>query len=142
VFNRFAIGNFIKQNKFDRWLGEQLSGLNRHARYIHTKYMLVDPLGRDPVVISGSANFSDASVRDNDENMLVIRGNKRVADIYLTEFFRLWNHYAFREWAAKQEHPATSEFRHLEPDDNWRSVYYGNTDRARQRMLFAGTLEA
>jgi phosphatidylserine/phosphatidylglycerophosphate/cardiolipin synthase-like enzyme len=140
VFNRFAVGNFIKQNRFDRWLGEELSGLNRHARYIHTKYMLVDPLGRDPLVISGSANFSEASVRDNDENMLVVRGNKRVADLYLTEFFRLWNHYAFREWAARQEHPATTEFRHLVPDDSWRSVYYGNTERARQRMLFAGTL--
>jgi phosphatidylserine/phosphatidylglycerophosphate/cardiolipin synthase-like enzyme len=139
--NRFAVGNFMSQNRFDRWLHERLSGLNRHARYIHTKYMLVDPLGRDPIVISGSANFSDASVRDNDENMLVIRGNKRVADVYLTEFMRLWNHYSFREWAAKQTKPASTSFRHLEPDDGWRLPYYGNTQRARQRAIFAGTFD-
>jgi hypothetical protein len=29
--------------------------------------------------------------------MLVIRGNKAVADIYLGEFMRLFSHYAFRE---------------------------------------------
>ena len=32
-----------------------------------------------------------------EENMLVIQGNTTMADIYLTEFFRLWNHCAFRE---------------------------------------------
>ena len=54
------------------------------------------PLGADPVVVTGSANFSKASTTDNDENMLIIRGNTRVADIYFTEFNRLFNHYYFR----------------------------------------------
>jgi phosphatidylserine/phosphatidylglycerophosphate/cardiolipin synthase-like enzyme len=45
--------------------------------------MLVDPLCDDPLIITGSANFSDASTTKNDENMLVIRGDTRVADIYL-----------------------------------------------------------
>ena len=39
-----------------------------------------------PIVVTGSANFSNASCVDNDENMLVIRGDKRVADVYLGEF--------------------------------------------------------
>ena len=47
-------------------------------------------------MITGSANFSDASTRKNDENMLVIRGDRRVADIYLSEFMRLFNHFQFR----------------------------------------------
>jgi len=142
VFNRFAVGNFMRQNLFDRWVHEQLSGLNRHAQYIHTKFMLVDPLDTDPIVVTGSANFSDASTKDNDENMLVIRGDKSVADIYLTEYFRLWNHYAFREWAASQKVPSAASPRHLETDDRWREPYYRDTDRARQRMIFAGTLRA
>jgi phosphatidylserine/phosphatidylglycerophosphate/cardiolipin synthase-like enzyme len=140
VFNRFAIGSYLAQNRFDRWVHEQLSGLNRHAHYIHTKYMLVDPLGEDPIIVTGSANFSEASTRENDENMLVIRGDTTVADIYLTEFFRLWNHYAFREWASKQDTASTAALRHLDPDDSWRGKYYDDTPRARQRMLFAGTL--
>ena len=64
--------------------------------YIHSKFLLEDPLGDDPIVVTGSANFSDASTNDNDENMLVIRGDQRVADIYFTEFNRLFYHYYFR----------------------------------------------
>ena len=71
--------NRIVTNAFDRWLKEKLSGLNTHVQFIHTKYMLVDPLGDDPIVITGSANFSEASTVRNDENMLVIRGHARVA---------------------------------------------------------------
>lgn len=71
-------------------------GLNRHVSYIHSKFLLANPLGNDPVVVTGSANFSAASTNANDENMLIVRGDQRVADIYFTEFNRLFNHYFFR----------------------------------------------
>jgi phosphatidylserine/phosphatidylglycerophosphate/cardiolipin synthase-like enzyme len=120
-------------NMFDRWLGERLSGLNSHVRYVHTKYMLIDPLGPDPIILSGSANFSAASSKDNDENMLVIRGDKRVADIYLGEFMRLYNHFAFRDWASNN--PGAQSPKHLRTDAWWRG-YFGNTARSRQRAYF------
>ena len=138
-FNRFAIGSAIAVNSFDRWLKEKQSGLNAHVPYIHTKFMLIDPLGSDPVVITGSANFSDASTNANDENMLVIRGNTTVADIYLTEYFRLWNHYAFREWVAKNQGNPNLAPQFLKTDDSWRDVYFGDTEQSRQRVLFSGT---
>jgi hypothetical protein len=55
-----------------------------------------DPLGNDPIVVTGSANFSDNSTTAYDKIMLIIRGDKRVADIYFTEFNRLFSHYYFR----------------------------------------------
>src|SRR6185295_13804860 len=55
--------------------------LNTHVAYIHSKFLLRDPLGKDPIVVTGSANFSNPSTTDNDENMLIIRGDQRVADI-------------------------------------------------------------
>ena len=137
-FNRFAIGSLIRVNSFDKWLKEGLSGLNSHVPYIHTKFMLIDPLGSNPIVISGSANFSDPSTNANDENMLVIQGNTTVADIYLTEFFRLWNHYAFREWAAKNQGNPNVKPQFLKADDTWRNIYFGNTEQSRQRVLFSG----
>lgn len=93
-----SVGHHIELNRFDRWLAE-LDKITdtAHVLYVHTKYMLIDPLGAEPTVIVGSANFSGASTTDNDENMLVIRGNAAVADIYLGEFMRLFSHYAFRE---------------------------------------------
>ncbi len=133
--NRFAIGAQLRGSRFENWLNETLSGLNKNVKFIHTKYMLIDPLGPDPIVVAGSANFSVASTTNNDENMLIIRGNKRVADIYLGEFMRLYNHYAFREWAASRRSVAEATRLHLRTDDWWRD-YFGDTERARQREYF------
>ena len=132
--NVFAVGDFIRTNEIDGWLQERLSGLNAHVRYVHNKFMLVDPLGNDPIVICGSANFSEASTIRNDENMLVVRGNTRVADIYLGEFMRLYSHFAFREslqWRKPDDPPKP-----LRTDDWWRD-YFGNTPRSRRRVCFA-----
>lgn len=62
-------------------------------KYVHNKFILIDPLGDNPVVLSGSANFSNASIGSNDENSVLVKGDARVADIYLTEFNRLFEHF-------------------------------------------------
>lgn len=132
--NLFAVGDFIRTNRIDGWVKERLSNLNSNVRYVHNKFMLVDPLGDDPIVVAGSANFSDASTRRNDENMVVTRGNRRVADIYLGEFMRLYSHHAFREslkWRDPNDPP-----KHLRTDDWWRD-YFGRTPRATRRRFFA-----
>jgi phosphatidylserine/phosphatidylglycerophosphate/cardiolipin synthase-like enzyme len=91
----FAGGGRLEEGVLKNFLGERDNPLNRND-YIHTKFMLVDPLGKDPLVVSGSANFSRPSQRINDENMLVIRGDTRVADIYLGEFMRIFDHHYAR----------------------------------------------
>jgi phosphatidylserine/phosphatidylglycerophosphate/cardiolipin synthase-like enzyme len=82
-----------------KWVAETNDikiGLNQFVSYVHLKFILSDPLGPDPIVVTGSANFSEASTTENDENMIIIRGDRRVADIYFTEFNRLWGHYYYR----------------------------------------------
>src|SRR5437870_8209429 len=136
--NKFAIGSRLGKGAVNHWLIEQLSGLNVHVRYLHTKYMLVDPLGANPLVVSGSANFSDASTTDNDENMLVIRGDARVADIYLGEFMRLYNHFAFRDWLSQQPKNTEAKVSHLDEQDKWWKRYFDGSFASRQREYFAG----
>jgi phosphatidylserine/phosphatidylglycerophosphate/cardiolipin synthase-like enzyme len=135
--NKFAIGSRLGKGAFNHWLVEQLSGLNVNVRYLHTKYMLVDPLGANPLVVCGSANFSEASTTNNDENMLIIRGNPRVADIYLGEFMRLYRHFAFRDWLT--QHPEADEVQvgHLDETDQWWKRYFGDSFESRQRSYFA-----
>jgi len=133
--NRFAIGSKLTSHKFERWVREANTDLNRNVRYIHNKFMLIDPLGDDPIVVAGSANFSAASSTKNDENMLIVRGNKRAADVYLGEFMRLYSHHAFREFLESGK--TTGNLAHLRTDDWWRD-YFGSTTRARQKELFAG----
>ena len=54
-------------------------GIGTHVNWVHTKFMLVDPLGDTPVVVTGSANRSLSSINANDENLVVIKGTKRAA---------------------------------------------------------------
>jgi len=132
--NVFAVGDFIATNEFDGWVKEKLTGLNSNVRYVHNKFMLIDPMSNDPIVVAGSANFSEASTEDNDENMIIVRGNKRVADIYLGEFMRLFTHHSFREslkWRRPDEPPKP-----LRTDDWWKDSF-GNTPRSSRRKYFA-----
>jgi phosphatidylserine/phosphatidylglycerophosphate/cardiolipin synthase-like enzyme len=94
-----SIGGSIPTNGFDAWVKES-TGITNNVQWVHTKFMVVDPLSTTPTVITGSANFSVDSTRTNDENMLVIRDDLRVADIYFTEYMRLFAHYGFREAVA------------------------------------------
>jgi phosphatidylserine/phosphatidylglycerophosphate/cardiolipin synthase-like enzyme len=139
-YNRIAIGNVLEENLFERWLKEQLTGFNTHVRYVHTKYMLIDPLGEEPVVVTGSANFSDASTKKNDENMLVISGDKHVTDIYLTEFMRLFMHFYFRmiaNWIGPAA--ADADAGYLKDDDSWITPYYqADHPKCKERLYFAG----
>jgi phosphatidylserine/phosphatidylglycerophosphate/cardiolipin synthase-like enzyme len=92
----FASGGYLAEGALANFLQERSNPLNSN-RYIHDKFMLVDPLSDDPLVVTGSANFSKPSQRTNDENMLVIRGSKRVADIYFGEFMRVFDHHYARD---------------------------------------------
>jgi phosphatidylserine/phosphatidylglycerophosphate/cardiolipin synthase-like enzyme len=92
----------------EHFIGESLTGFNRNA-YIHDKFMLVDPLGKGPIVATGSANFSGPSQYANDENMVVIRGSTRVADIYFGEFMRIFDHLYSRYIVAKMKKAGTSD---------------------------------
>ena len=101
----------------------------------------MDPLGADPIVVTGSANFSKASTNDNDENMLLIRGNQRVADIYFTEFNRLFNHYYFRSVteALKDSAGAGSSDASLflyEKADDWLKKYQPGKLKTKRLQLY------
>ena len=139
-------GAFVPADALAGFLPELKNPLSNNVEYIHSKYLLLDPLGDDPIVITGSANFSTSSTNRNDENMLVIRGNNAVAEIYFTEFFRLFAHYRFRYILQLQPHqptpgPETNTEAPvgLDPSDNWWPKYFDEPNRVRQRQLLAGT---
>lgn len=136
-----AWGSYINDNLY-QWAGETSArelGLNRHVIYIHSKFLLVDPLSDDPVVVTGSANFSEPSTNANDENMLIIRGNKRAADIYFTEFNRLFNHYYFRAVYSNVKQNRTTKDANifLQPNDSWLKKYKKGKYRYKRVDMFS-----
>ncbi len=117
-----------------------VDGVGKHVYWIHTKYMIVDPLGKEPIVVTGSANFSKASSDTNDENMLIIKGDKRIADIYFGEYLRLYSHYAFREavkWALQKKKagkPSDWKPQFLAVNDGWMNDYFSQNDTSARRI--------
>ena len=131
----------IKEFELDKWLLQE--DHFRHQGFVffvHTKFLLIDPLSDDPLVCSGSANFSPDSLLANDENMLLIRGNTRVVDIYLTEFDRIFRHFYFRDVANEVEAKGSeAEGAFLEETDEWTESYFkpGLFKTRRRQMFFA-----
>lgn len=138
-------GAFLPAGALAGWAAELKNPLSNNVEYVHSKYLLIDPLGDDPIVVTGSANFSVASTTGNDENMLVIRGDAAVAELYFTEFMRLFDHYKFRytlSLGPKDPTPGPQSgveaATGLDPTDAWWAKYYDQPGRARQREVLAG----
>lgn len=135
-----AVGAKLSKGDMENFLGEYLTGFNRN-RYIHDKFMLVDPLGDDPIVVTGTANFSGASQAANDENMLVIRDSERVADIYFGEFMRIFDHLYSRYIVGKMKAAGKSD-----PDagflkektDDWLPQHFKKGRKELRRRYFMG----
>ena len=129
----------IKDFDLDKWLlAEDHYRHDGFVFFVHTKFLLIDPLSRDPLVCTGSANFSSGSLTSNDENMLVIRGDTRVADIYLTEFDRLFRHFYFRVVANEVEaEGGEAEGVFLDETSVWTEGHFEpGTFKARRREMF------
>lgn len=138
-------------SKFDdqwgQWLNEIHSGLNgSNVLYIHTKYLIVDPMGPKTLIITGSANFSTNSTSSNDENMVIIpcindEGKTRVQDIYLGEFFRLFDHWYFRYLHSIDTSSKTEQAKRRflkSTSKEWVDPYFHEgSDRFKRRTYFS-----
>jgi phosphatidylserine/phosphatidylglycerophosphate/cardiolipin synthase-like enzyme len=66
------------------------------AIHVHHKFIVIDGNTDHPTIYTGSPNFSHSAENDNDENVLEIKGNTELAQVYVAEFMRLYNHYRAR----------------------------------------------
>jgi phosphatidylserine/phosphatidylglycerophosphate/cardiolipin synthase-like enzyme len=135
-------GSYI-QSSIDQWAAEKSSGglFEPGVDFVHNKIILIDPLGEVPTVISGSANYSENSTSKNDENTLIIKGDDRVADIYFTEFVRLFDHFSFREWLAGHQKVFDP---YLEEDGKWVDKYFDSPDylNVKRKLIFKNMARA
>lgn len=136
----FASGGYLGPGWWANFLAERSNPLNSND-FIHTKFLLVDPLSDDPLVVTGSANFSRPSQWRNDENMLAIRGDTRVADIYFGEYMRVFDHHYARYIVRKlqAEGVADPDAGFLKEDAGWtRGHFDARSYKAKRRRYFVG----
>jgi phosphatidylserine/phosphatidylglycerophosphate/cardiolipin synthase-like enzyme len=111
----------------------------RRAVRIHHKFVLIDAETSQPILYTGSANFSNNSQYKNDENMLEIIGHEPLAKAYLAEFMRLYEHYRARIAFVRSQEAghAQSTFK-LTRDASWAKKYFTPgrpEEKARRAMV-------
>ena len=92
----------------------------------HSKYVVIDPFSDSCVVVTGSHNLGDQASYNNDENMVIIRGHRPIAEAYAANALDIYDHYAWRWWLAKDPQNTWTS---LKPDDSWQNSYFDDNSR-------------
>jgi phosphatidylserine/phosphatidylglycerophosphate/cardiolipin synthase-like enzyme len=88
----------------------------------HSKMIVIDPFEPDCTVITGSHNFSRSASEHNDENFVVVRGNRALAEAYAVACAATYDHYRWRAYLADCAAGGTAPWSHLVADDAWQTA--------------------
>jgi phosphatidylserine/phosphatidylglycerophosphate/cardiolipin synthase-like enzyme len=88
---------------------------------VHSKVVLVDPFGADPVLLTGSHNLGPKASGKNDENLLIIRGAPGLAAAYAANIMAVYNQYRWR--FRRQTQPKNKRWKGLKDSDTWQTGY-------------------
>jgi phosphatidylserine/phosphatidylglycerophosphate/cardiolipin synthase-like enzyme len=83
---------------------------------VHSKAIVIDPFSDDCAVITGSHNFSVSASERNDENLVVVRGNTKLAQAYAVHINGVYDHYSWRAYLASGGDPTQI----YKPLDGWK----------------------
>jgi phosphatidylserine/phosphatidylglycerophosphate/cardiolipin synthase-like enzyme len=93
---------------------------------VHDKIVVIDPLGPRCAVITGSHNFGYKASYENDENMVIVEGDKAFAAAYAVHVLDVFDHYKFRAWRNTiPDDDKTDDG--LYTDDHWLKPYVRGT---------------
>jgi phosphatidylserine/phosphatidylglycerophosphate/cardiolipin synthase-like enzyme len=129
-FRAVPAGAINAKDAFGAWEAEM-------ARFgfaiIHNKIVVIDPFSDNCTVVTGSHNLGFRASHNNDENMVIIRGHKGLAEAYACHVLDLYDHYAFR--FLLRQHPEIFG-KPLQPDDTWQERYIIGKDEKSPELRF------
>src|SRR5450830_140214 len=103
---------------------------------IHDKIVVIDPLSPDCVVITGSHNLGYKASYENDENLVIMRGNPLVAQAYMVHLLDLYEHYRYRASQLEQHNKGEKLWSgFLDRNDRWLAEYMTGDKRALSQYL-------
>jgi phosphatidylserine/phosphatidylglycerophosphate/cardiolipin synthase-like enzyme len=117
-----------------RFFRAELKKLDRAFAMVHSKVIVVDPFGPDPVVLTGSHNLGPKASGTNDENLLIIRKAPAVAAAYATNVMAVYNQYRWR--FRRQLQPAAQRWKGLVDSDTWQQWYLRAGSAPRREIDF------
>jgi len=129
-FRAVPAGAVTPSDAFGEWEAEL-------AKYgfaiIHNKIVVIDPFSDNCAVVTGSHNLGFRASHNNDENMVIVRGHRGLAEAYACHVLDLYDHYAWR--FLLKEHPEVFG-KPLEGDDKWQERYIAGADAKAPELRF------
>jgi PLD-like domain len=115
------------RESFSAWVGEvtrdEFLTTNTHKgvghAITHSKMIVIDPLDDDCAVITGSHNFSKAASEKNDENFVIVRGNRALAEAYSVACLSTYAHYRWRAYVKDKTEAGKPVWDHLSNGPEW-----------------------
>lgn len=104
---------------------------------IHDKILVIDPLSDDCTVVLGSHNLGFKASYSNDENMVIVSGDRDLAAAYAVHVLDVYDHYRFRAIEAERRRLRQKGWGgFLELDDKWLAPY-ANGEKGELGRYFA-----
>ena len=129
-------------SKSDAPSGWQAELLKAGFAITHDKIVVIDPFSDDCVVVTGSHNLGYQASYNNDENLVMIQGNKKLAMAYATHVLDLYDHFSWR-WTVRRDASKNDSYLKTTPDD-WLGWYFdaqGNIKTAQLKFWMQATVE-
>ena len=103
---------------FHDWAKEMLgSGV-----HIHSKVIVLDPFGQNPVVMTGSHNLGFKASSANDDNLMIIEGNAPLAASFAANIIAIYQAYRWNAYVeAHRQDPKV--WHGLVDNDQWQDDY-------------------
>jgi phosphatidylserine/phosphatidylglycerophosphate/cardiolipin synthase-like enzyme len=83
--------------------------------------VVIDPSSPDCVVVNGSHNLGYRASYNNDENLLIIQGNKALAAAYTAHVMDVYDHY---RWRFMLQQKGGTAWNGLSSTDSWQDNYF------------------
>ena len=129
-YRAIPAGSVTKSDAFGAWEAEL-------AKYgfaiIHNKIVVVDPFSENCTVVAGSHNLGYRASHNNDENLVIVRGHRGLAEAYACHVLDLYDHYAWRYWLKEKPEIFGKP---LEGDDKWQERYIVGSDEKSPELRF------
>jgi hypothetical protein len=111
---------------FSAWVGELartqfLSSIG--FAITHAKVIVIDPFDDNCKVVTGSHNFSKSASEKNDENFVVIEGNRALAEAYAVACLDTYDHYRWRAYVKEQTDANQTPWENLSITSDWQTGY-------------------
>jgi phosphatidylserine/phosphatidylglycerophosphate/cardiolipin synthase-like enzyme len=121
------------KDTFHDWATEILG----QGVHVHSKVVVLDPFGKNPVVMTGSHNLGFKASSKNDDNLMIIEGNAALAASYAANIIAIYQAYRWNAYVeAHRQDPKV--WHGLVDNDTWQQGYLTGDDRAELEFWMGG----